>query len=83
MATYKKKGGKSKKRKATEMRLKTKPEIIDMIKHIRDEGMGAGIMTRLLAWMAGEVSLADIDKELEEWHYDYGFDYTRIHEDGS
>ena len=77
------KAGKSSKRKMSEKRLRTKPELNEMIKHIRDNGMGAGILTRMLAWCAGEVSLGDLDKELEEWHQDYGFDYNRMHEDGS
>lgn len=75
--------GKSAKRAASEKRIRTKPEMIELIKHIRDNGMGAGILTRLLAHCAGEVSLGEIDKELEEWHRDYGFEYTRLHEDGT
>ncbi len=77
------KEGKSKKRLKDEKRQRNKAEINTMMKHIRENGMGSGILTRLLAWATGEVSEGEIDKELEDFHDDYGFDYERIHDDGS
>lgn len=75
--------GKSSKRKKEEKRQRNKSEINAMMKHIREAGMGVGILTRLLAFCTGEVSEGEIDKELEEYHDDMGLPYDRIHDDGS
>lgn len=66
-----------------EKRIRNKTEITDLIIHIRDFGIGAGMLTRLLAWAIGNVSNAEIDRELEKYHSDLGIPYTRLHEDGT
>ena len=77
------KAGKSKARLKNEKRQRNKSEINSMMKHIRENGMGSSVLTRLLAWCTGEVSEGEIDKELEEFHDDLGLPYERLHDDGS
>lgn len=77
------KAGKSSARVKDEKRQRNKSEINAMMKHIRQNGMGSGILTRLLAWCTGAISEGELDKDLEDFHDDYSFNYERLHDDGN
>ena len=64
-------------------RIRSRTEMQDLINHIREEGAGACIVTRVLAWAAGNVTDGEIDLDLKEWHDLEGYAYTPLLDDGS
>ena len=57
-------------------RARKRPELFDLQDHIR-KTMGNNVITRLLAWMAGEISDVELEDDLDKFASDEGINYTR------
>ena len=56
-------------------RIRKRVEIFEMIDHIMDDGIGAGLYTVTMAWCAGEVSDNELYSKLKEYASDNNLDY--------
>lgn len=70
-------------KRKTEKRTRSKAEMMEILDHVRDSGRGSCIVTRVLAWCAGNIDNGDLDLDLKNWHDEEGFDYASLFDDGS